>query len=281
MLARSVLLLILPNQLSCRTGPSGRLHFHSPQLTMCLLGLFFQTLPDCPLLVVANREEAYQRPASSPRRMHEPQDHLAWLGGIDLQAGGTWLGVNERGVFVSVTNRSKQHVPPAPPSRGLLCRHLLGCSTAKEAFTEAQMLLRQHDYAGFNLLVADTNRAWIVEAADNLSTHSLSPGLILLANGSWNNPHDGRVARARGFLQPLAAAPWQQVADRAKQLCGLHAEGDEPPICLHGEDRGTVSSTILALPAHRSESIYWHAPGPPCRTPYEAYSPALRELLTA
>ena len=56
-----------------------------------------------------------------------------------------------------------------------------------------------------------------------------------------------------------------------RQLCGRHEPG-EPPICLTGDDRGTTSSSIIALRGSLGESVYLHAQGPPDRTPYEDYS---------
>ena len=51
-----------------------------------------------------------------------------------------------------------------------------------------------------------------------------------------------------------------------------------PAVCLHGKDRGTVSSSLLALRQPLSESIYLHAPGPPDSSPYEDYSHLFRQL---
>ena len=51
-------------------------------------------------------------------------------------------------------------------------------------------------------------------------------------------------------------------------------------MCLHGENWGTVGSTIAALTSHPDEACYFYAPGPPCRTPYVDYSEAFRQIRT-
>src|SRR5436309_5665158 len=123
---------------------------------MCLLALFFRVAEDAPLVVGANREEAYARGGEPPRVLDGPVRALA---GIDPLAGGTWLGVNEHGVVIAVTNRRKSYVPDRPRSRGLLARELLGCPTAAEAVERGTRELDSDRYAGCNFLCADRERA--------------------------------------------------------------------------------------------------------------------------
>src|SRR2546425_423394 len=82
------------------------------------------------------------------------------------QAGGTWFGVNERGVLVAVTNRLKSQPPPQPRSRGLLARDLLACPSAAVAADLAARELGQNRYAGCNLLCADADRALLLHGGD-------------------------------------------------------------------------------------------------------------------
>jgi uncharacterized protein with NRDE domain len=58
---------------------------------MCLIVVGWQVHPDFPLVVAANRDEFYARPTASAGRW---PDHRHVIGGRDLQAGGTWLGVD-------------------------------------------------------------------------------------------------------------------------------------------------------------------------------------------
>ena len=102
---------------------------------MCLLALFYKTVADAPLIVGANREEFYARGGEPPRILDGACRAVA---GIDPAAGGTWFGVNEKGVVIAVTNRQSSRVPNTPRSRGLLARDLLTCPSAKRAEERAK-----------------------------------------------------------------------------------------------------------------------------------------------
>ena len=67
---------------------------------MCTLVVASHVLPDRSLVVVANRDEQLDRASSPPFRWKE-----GFFAPRDEVAGGTWLGVNDHGVFVGITNR--------------------------------------------------------------------------------------------------------------------------------------------------------------------------------
>ena len=244
--------------------------------------MIYQVLPDCPLLIMANREESYARPTGPPRKMSCHDDRASWLGGIDLQALGTWLGVNEHGLVVATTNRSKADGPATPRSRGLLCRDLLESSSPEQACEEADRKLRQNEYAGCNIAIMATESAFLVEAGDELRTVPLTSGMHLITNGSVNDPRDRRIGRVQTECNELLAR--SEKVDEwmvpARKICSSHQNGDLPPVCLHGRDRGTVSSTLIALTTDLALSEYLYSPGPPCQFAYDDYSAELRRLLT-
>ena len=70
---------------------------------MCTLALLVPP-PGGVLQVAANRDEWLKRPAAAPAVWTE-----GWLAPKDLEAGGTWLGLNAQGLFVGVTNRAGIH----------------------------------------------------------------------------------------------------------------------------------------------------------------------------
>ena len=49
---------------------------------------------------------------------------------------------------------------------------------------------------------------------------------------------------------------------------------------IRGDDRGTVSSTLLALGKKPRDAIYQYADGAPDQSKYEDYSPLLRDILS-
>jgi hypothetical protein len=238
---------------------------------MCLLALFFRAVPDAPLVVGANREEAYARGGEPPRLLPGPCPAVA---GVDPTAGGTWLGVNAHGVLAAVTNRPKSNAPARPRSRGLLVRDLLTCPSAAVAVERATAELDQNRYAGCNVLCADQERAVVLEARAWLSVRPLPPGLHVLTARDVNDLGDHRIAHALAWLGGRDYATSRDCVAALKELCGQTGNGG-PPICLHGEQGGTVSSSIIVLRPRLHESTYLHAQGPPDRTPYADYSELL------
>ena len=243
---------------------------------MCLLALFFRVVEDAPVVVGANREEVYRR-GGEPPRLHDGP--CRFVAGVDPVAGGTWLGVNEHGVLAAVTNRRKDRRPARPRSRGLLVRDLLGCRSAAAATEAAMRELNTDRYEGCNILCADAAGAAVIHGGDWLRVRPLPPGLHVLTNGDVNEGRDGRLKLAACLLgeegyRCRTSADCIQVL---RQLCPRHEPG-EPPICLHGDDHGTTSSTLVALRGSPADGVYLHAQGPPDLTPYEDYSGLLGQM---
>jgi uncharacterized protein with NRDE domain len=241
---------------------------------MCLLALLYRVAEDAAVVVGANREEEYRRGGEPPRRH---ADKLPFAAGTDPLAGGTWLGVNAAGVLIAVTNRRKSSLPDRPRSRGLLAREMLGCPTAAEAVALAVRELEQDGYAGCNFLCADEADALVVHAGDWLRVRPLPPGAHVLANRDVNDASDGRVGHALGWLLQARDHAATTCIDALRHLC---ASPGPPcaPMCFRDGERGTVSSSILALRSPLGRSTYLHAQGPPDRTPYADCSHLLREL---
>lgn len=239
---------------------------------MCLIALNFRPGSDPPILLAANREELYDRRALPP---HVQPGRPRVMCGIDKAAGGTWLGVNEFGLLIAVTNRPKSRLRDDLRSRGLLCRELLNCSTCSEAIEQASHELASDRYAGANLLVVSEHEADVIEAGDRLQIHRLEAGLHLLANGDLNDAADRRLRRARAELSDHGDSA-DSFLETASAVCSL-AEGPSP-IVLRMDDRGTVSSSLIALTISPQRSRYLHAHGPPDRVPYLDHSTKLRKV---
>lgn len=248
---------------------------------MCLLAIHFRSFAEAPLAAAANREEFFSRASLPPRLLEASGDALRVLCGLDALAGGTWLGVNERGVFVAVTNRRKTRLPPAPRSRGQLCLDLLACRSAKEAGRLAVAELSTGRYAGANYVYADADSADVIHAGDRLERIAIAPGFHLIANGNLDDPDDSRLLLARELFAARPAATAAEFLAAAQQVCGHYvadASLGRPSIVLRAADRGTVSSTLVSLAANPQQAIYRYADGPPDRAPFEDYSPVLRSL---
>jgi uncharacterized protein with NRDE domain len=241
---------------------------------MCLLALFYRVVEDCPIIVGANREEYYARGGEPPSEL---AGSVRIVAGIDPVAKGTWLGVNELGVLIAVTNRPKTELPADPPSRGLLVRRLLENPSAQTAVQQATELLTSRSWAGCNLLLVDRQSAYVVHAGDWLRVRPLPPGIHVLTAHDVNDASDRRIGHSLWWLHQRRYSCADDCLQALKELCA-QTGGPDPAICLHGKLGGTVSSTLFALRNPIGQSTCWHCQGPPDRTPYEDYSGLMRAL---
>lgn len=152
---------------------------------MCLLVVAWRVHPRYPLVVAANRDEFHARPAQALAPWTEPAPLLA---GRDLQAGGTWLGVDPARRFGVITNfREPVRASPTAPSRGrLVVDYLAG---ALSAWDYAQAMAKDAPrYAGFSLLLADG--ADLVYASNRVGAFAqrLPPGIYGLSNHLLDTP---------------------------------------------------------------------------------------------
>jgi uncharacterized protein with NRDE domain len=240
---------------------------------MCLVALFFRMVEDAPVVVGANREEFYARGGEPPQLLPAS---CRIVGGRDPKAGGTWLGVNEHGLLIAVTNRFKTKIPAQPRSRGLLTRELLESGSAAQAVDRAVRALDGGPYAGCNFLIADQERVVAIHAGEWLHVNPLPPGIHVLT--STRDVDDAADPRIEYSLDWLKSRPYRQAADCLAALGQLCSSTGIPPICLRGEDRGTVSSSLIALRNPDSPSVFLHAQGPPNCAEYDDYSHLLRKF---
>ncbi len=245
---------------------------------MCILAIQYQSVLHAPILLAANREEEYDRPSQAPKIQSGKPRVIC---GIDRRAGGTWFGVNQHGLVVTVANRPKVSTPIDPRSRGLLCRELLESKTAREAVDYATKELARGAYCGANYLCVDANFGAVVYGGDMIETVELTPGLHILSNGNLDDDTDSRQAfvRRQLTLQKMdSSVAFLAIASRAFAR-PADSEGRRG-VVLRGERRGTVSSILLSLTDRIQNSILQYAPGPPDEKKFDDCSALLRQVLS-
>jgi uncharacterized protein with NRDE domain len=242
---------------------------------VCTLVLAWQVFEEAPVTVATNRDEATARPSEPPA----VRDWAARVvAPVDGEAGGTWVGYNEHGLFVGITNRWVES-DPGERSRGLLVRDALGAESARAARSLVGRELGSRRYEPFHLVLADATDAWLLtwDGVDGTESgvESFSPGVHTVVNvgadGSYfvpeRRPDVGRqqatdTDRVRAELEPRdgeTAAGW---TTRAGEVLGDHGFGR----CIHGDGFGTRSASIVRL---GTDGWFEHADGPPCTTPFE------------
>ncbi|MCL2524249.1 MAG: NRDE family protein [Betaproteobacteria bacterium] len=167
---------------------------------MCLIVVGWQAHPDYPLVVAANRDEFYARPTADAAPWFDAPDIF---GGIDLEAGGTWLGIRRDGRFAAVTNVREPGMGKGERSRGLLARDfLLGGAAALDYAAGVDDQL----YAGFNLLLSDGGQLVYCSNRD-AAPRLLPPGIYGLSNDRLDSPWPKLLTARQRFAAALAALP--------------------------------------------------------------------------
>lgn len=144
---------------------------------MCLMVFALDVHPRFRLIVCANRDEYYKRPARRARFWEEEPSILA---GRDMKKNGTWLGITKNGRFAAVTNfRNPDDVCPNARTRGELVTAFLKNDLSCEDFLD---LVHGDFYNGFNLFIYD-GKSMFYHSNVNHETLKLTPGIYGVSNG--------------------------------------------------------------------------------------------------
>lgn len=153
---------------------------------MCVIFFAYNSHPDYPLILLANRDEYYSRPSAAAAYWTDEPDIF---GGRDMVGGGTWLGVTRGGRFAAVTNYRDPSAPTGSRSRGELVADFLKTEVPAKSYLD-QIQTRSSEYSGFNLLAGQigenselcyySNRGGMVQ--------KLAPGIYSLSNHLLDTP---------------------------------------------------------------------------------------------
>lgn len=218
---------------------------------MCLIVVGWRVHPDYPLVVAANRDEFYARPTASAAYWADAPDII---GGIDLEAGGTWLGISTTARFAAVTNVREPGMAKGARSRGELTRNFL--LSDLPAGDYARKLDGRH-YSGFNLLVSD-GEALIYCSNRDGGPRALPPGIYGLSNHLLDSPWPKLVQARQRFAEALPRLPDEAGffdllgdqaivtdADLPKTGVSLEWERRLSAVFVKSEDYGTRASTLV------------------------------------
>jgi hypothetical protein len=242
---------------------------------MCLLIVLRGRFASHPIVVASNRDERTDRKASPPglfvghrHRMISPRDR---------QAGGTWLAVNDRGLFAGLTNIADVPAPAGATSRGELPHLALDEDDLAAAVAAVTAAAQKRAFAGFQLVLCDGARTVLLRHARHGLQRTDWPEPLLVAS----NEHAPGSLVLPGLDAALAhAASPAQLVDRLRPLLRDRGGPGRHAVLKRGDGYGTVSSALIAVPARDPAALVWlHAPGPPDVTEYRDYGNLGRRLL--
>lgn len=246
---------------------------------MCLILFAYGLHAERPLVVAANRDEFYARPALAAHWWRGDDGEADIFGGRDVEAGGTWLAIAGDGRLAAVTNWTERESARKPPgSRGELPHRFLDGTVPAGCFAAA---IEGERYAGFNFVAFDGEE---LSYASNRTgeVRRLRPGVYGLTNtrlgaGLSVGRCDSAVREEPSSAAPprrayddwpkavIGAAALQRIAADASpdDLIGLLSQPLLPmetpddreqspersysPCFIHGSNYGTRASTAIVV----------------------------------
>lgn len=224
---------------------------------MCLIFIALKSHPKYKLVVAANRDEFYGR-ETAPAAFWT--DHPGIVGGRDLQAMGTWLGMTKSGRIAMVTNfRDLKNVRAKAPSRGKLVTDFLLEKSSAETYLE-KLAGHAKEYNGFSIIAGTADSLFYLSNYKD-GIIQLNSGLFGLSNHLLETPWP-KVEKGKMQIQKLLKAPELKVNDLFDVLSDETISPDEflpdtgvgvdlermlSPAFIKSDDYGTRSSTVILV----------------------------------
>lgn len=223
---------------------------------MCLIFLSLKDHADYKLIVAANRDEFYNRKTAAAGYW---EDQSGILGGRDLEAGGTWLGMSREGKISMITNyRDFKNIKAKAPSRGKLVSDYLAGSLAPDTYLRL-LEPRAQQYNGFNLIMGTADELWYFSNYRE-GIEKLKDGTYGLSNHLLETPWP-KIEKGKKRMREILKAPFQpkdlfellmdeeRAADSALPDTGVGLERERmlSSMFIKSPGYGTRSSTVILV----------------------------------
>lgn len=224
---------------------------------MCLIFIAVKSHPRYKLLVAANRDEFYDR-RTAPAAFWS--DHPQVLGGRDLEAMGTWLGMTKSGRLCMITNfRDLRNIKAKAPSRGKLVADFLLDKISGESYMK-KVEPHAKEYNGFSLIAGTVDTLFYLSNYRN-GVIQLNSGLFGLSNHLLETPWP-KVEKGKREIEALLKSQLISAGDLFRILSdetispddvlpdtgvGLERERSLSPAFIRSPGYGTRSSTVILV----------------------------------
>lgn len=220
---------------------------------MCLIAIAFGVDPCRPLVVAANRDEAYARP-TMPSHWWEEAPILA---GRDLEKGGTWMGISKSGHFCALTNyRDPAERTEGKKSRGHIVRSFLESDHTADVFLN-ELDRERNQYPGFNVIAGTAEALHVYSSRSGKKAFPLEPGIHALSNAFLNTPWPKTECIKKQMAQSLGSREnlfrmlqdKRAASDEELPATGVSLEWERllSPIFIESPHYGTRCSTIVEV----------------------------------
>jgi hypothetical protein len=210
------------------------------------------------LRIAFNRDERYDRPPALAPTAHQLLCCTA-LYPVDPLCGGTWIGVNDRGIVAALLNRTLRPNPAGLghlSSRGLVVPAILDTELLDAALTTAANINVQ-DYAPFRLLIIAGTRGHVFESDGfRLScAHADLTQPYLLTSSSLGD-HLVAGPRARLFRRMMNTDPPAWLAAQQQFHDHQWPLRRDVSVRMERSDARTVSRTVIDVTRREIRVFY-------------------------
>jgi uncharacterized protein with NRDE domain len=221
---------------------------------MCVIFFAYRQHPEFPLVLIANRDEFYERPTAAAGFWGDAPEIFA---GRDLVHGGTWLGISKTGRFAAVTNYRDPLAPTGKYSRGKLVGDFLKTSAPVEEYLR-EIQSRAEDFSGFNLLIGEFSapRAKLGYYSNRENKIKLlTPGVYGLSNHLLDAPWR-KVERGKNELRRLLenGAPAKEALFEILSDRSLADDRELPETGIGYEREKLLSAIFIETPVYGTRS---------------------------
>ncbi len=248
---------------------------------MCVLLLLKKPHPGFSWVIAANRDEDPGR-AATPPGLHFSKG-VKILAPRDKKAGGTWIGVNEKGLGAALTNIGSGSRKESPYSRGLLVFEALGHQGLDQAAASIRARFAQVPLQPFRMVLFEEDRCFLFETHKGKLLEEEFDGDFLFFTHQFR-PGEAEIP---GLEDGKANFGGVEVEDLIYHLQVVLATGrghetqgnGSFPLCRCEGSPRTVSSSIIAIPEEMPEGLrFFHSNGDPLNSELLDYS-VLRKRL--
>ena len=231
---------------------------------MCTLFIHRKKNSDWPILIAANRDEYYSRSFKKPGKHWKKYPSI--FAGKDSSKGGSWLGLNKKGLCAAILNRDSTNiVNKKNTSRGNVVINMLKYNSAKEALKSISKTFN-FNTKYFNLFIADYKNAYWIKYLDQHLTISKIPfGFSILDNYDLNDQNSlKQKLYFKIFIKKKLPNPnkksfkdWQDLLFLNKKYKNVKLSSVF--IDNFNNNYGTVCSSIIGLPnrTFNKQNMIW------------------------
>lgn len=206
---------------------------------------------------------------------------------IDIASGGTWVGFNENGLLLGITNQETNKIETPGRSRGLLALDILHkYSDSREA---KDFLLKPDTrlpYRRGNFLLVDKKEGWHIIWDKETYYYPIENGcypiatLTKLPNTKLDTNREKiyqdatkRLNRANSLMEGYNPLDIGDLVNRLMQVSADHGYGKtQASICWHSQKYKQTSSTIIAIGNKLDKSKIFYCEGNACENEFTDYS---------